>query len=301
MVFISGSISYIYLKKNTIKLLLLLDDHENEKYCNNKSICIDKFIKKFIYKSTYNIYIEEPLDNTNLHMFWSSLHTKKIKNLYEKNKKHFYPIDIRYIINYDNNYNTNYNDFKLHNIVYNIYYLFSYLFKNKLKFDINENENKSKLLKNLKKNIKLLIIKHSKNKYIKRHIIKIINCIKNLYNYTKKINILLKQYIKQDNIKEYDLIGFPYNNYKLQKNNCLIYYDFLINSIMEFYFILLLFESKNNNILYAGAYHCINIIYILVFIYKFEIKKKSKKLNIDINNTKLENIVKKFTNNCIKL
>ena len=147
MVFISGSISYIYLKKNNIKLLLLLDDHKNEKYCNNKSMCIDKFIKKFIYKSTYNIFIEEPLDSTNLHMFWSSLHTKKIKNLYEKNKKHFYPIDIRYIINYNNNYN----DYKLHNIVYNIYYLFSYLFKNKLKFDINENENKSKLLKNLKK------------------------------------------------------------------------------------------------------------------------------------------------------
>ena len=79
MVYISGSISYIYIKKNNIKLLLLLDDHQNTNYCKKRNICIDKFLNKCIYLSKYNIFVEEPLNfqYENTQLIWTSPHTKK--------------------------------------------------------------------------------------------------------------------------------------------------------------------------------------------------------------------------------
>lgn len=294
MIYISGSISYIYIKKNDIKLLILLDDHENTDYCN-KGICINKFIEKLSHSSKYNIYVEEPLNYINTYLLWSSPHTKKLLNLYKTRKmNNIFRIDIRNI------YESNFSDtIFLKNIIYNIYYLFSYLFKKKLQFDINIKPNKK--LKELKQKFKKLICKNKNNKKIKTHITKICLCIKYLYEYTNKINISINKYNKLYKNQDYDLIGFPYNKLKLNKLNCIIYYEFLVNCIMEFYFILLLFESKKTNILYAGVFHCINIIYILVYIYNFKIIKKSENLDINFNNNKLETIIKKFNKNCIKL
>ena len=53
-VFISGIIGYIYLKKNNINILLLSDNHSNEKYCSIDS----KFISEFLESKNSKILLE---------------------------------------------------------------------------------------------------------------------------------------------------------------------------------------------------------------------------------------------------
>ncbi len=287
------------MKKKNIELYILLDDHKNTNYCKN-SICIDKFIENISNSNKYNIYVEEPPYYKDIHLMWSSPHTQKLLKLYKTKKlNNIFPIDIRSVFQYDLNENIS-----IKNILCNIYYLFSYLFKKKLKFDINIKP--SKQLKKLRQQFKSLIFKNKNNTFIKKHIIEIYLAIKDIYKCMSKINLSIYKYKKLYKNTTHDLLEFPFNKLKLNTINCMIYYEYLVNSIMEFYFILLLFTSKHNqnnkikkNILYAGAYHCINIGKILQNIYKFKIIKQSKNLNINLN--KLGKIVKKFNNNCIKI
>ena len=73
---ISGSIGYIKLKNNIKNIHIFLDNHSNNKYCNNSNqLFLHNFIEKYILnnpnfcikkKCNINIFLEELIDENNM-------------------------------------------------------------------------------------------------------------------------------------------------------------------------------------------------------------------------------------------
>jgi hypothetical protein len=146
--------------------------------------------------------------------------------------------------------------------------------------DINNNLINKNIIKQLYK-IKKYIFTNFKNKNFKNHYYSLRTVALKLYNNLNK------------NIK------------KCSKKN-IAELSFLIDNIMEFYCILLINSNPETQIIiYAGAYHCLNIANKLINKYQYKLKYNSTTLDIS-------NLHKKYKNdsflqeldkysNCIKL
>jgi len=298
---ISGSIGYIKLKNNIKNIHIFLDNHSNNKYCNNSNqLFLHNFIERYILnnpnfcikkKCNINIFLEELIDENNMiSLHKDSFHVNKFLNFYKNTLKKNYnqytfPFDIRQflqvidivlIINNINKYN------KI-NCKYLFYYINIIL---NLNLDLNDINNNLINIDTINKNNKIanFLIKNmklSKNKNLIKHYNLLRIKTLNLY---KKCN----KYIK--NCSEKLLIKLSY----------------LIDNIMEFYCILLIITNLETEvIIYAGAYHCLNIANELINNYKYIVKYNST--TIDITNLhikyKNDNFLEELEkhSNCIKL
>jgi hypothetical protein len=296
---LSGSIGFIELKSSNLKkqknIYIFLDNHTNNKYCNNKnSLFLHDFIKKhflennnfcFKKKCNLNIFLEEVLSEKNMiSLHKTSKHVNDFFNFYKnvlnkEYKEYTYAFDIRQyleiisivlIINNINNYKT---------IKYK--YLFYYiniflnlnLNLNNIKYELIENEIIIKL-NQIKKKMKI-----RKNTFLFKH-----------YNLLKKraLNLYNRNYEYVINCNEETLLELSY----------------LIDNIMEFYCIYLIMNNKETEIiLYAGGYHCINIAYQLINYYNYGLIYNSTTIDIkNLNKYKNDEFLEKLENkdNCIK-
>ena len=311
MTSISGSISYAYVKLNKdIELYIYFDDHGNTNYCKNKSaVFLDTHIKKITKNKFANIYLEEPLNMKNVRSIWKNKHVNRMSSLY----KTLVDKDIK-IINFDirtelsmfdiKHKNSLYEQIKKnksHNLLYNINYLLEPFMKDSYKFGIELKQNKT--LRQLKKTVNRLLNKHKKNEFLVKHFKYIMFRFKNLYNFLYEKDITIKKFVKVYDYASSDHIGYPYKMPELNDKNVLDYYEFLLDSIMEFYFMLLLIDSgKRMNILYTGAYHSSNILYILKKYYGSKVVKSLiKNMSVFMSNSSFETVTSNFKNNCIKI
>lgn len=278
--FISGSIGYIKLKNynNNKNIYLFLDNHNNTNYCNNSNkLFLDNFIKKFVLnnsnfcnkkKCNLNIFLEELLkDNNNmLSLFKNSKHINKFfkfyKNILKKQyEQYVYPFDIRQFLQIidivlimDNNNN---NNIKLLNCKYLFYYINILLNLNLDLNDIDFNLIDINIINNIN-DIKKQFIKIYNNPYLIIHYKLLITNTLKLY---KKCNKSIKDCSEE----------------------LLMEFSYLIDNIMEFYCILLIITNfETEIIIYAGAYHCLNIANQLINNYKYKLKYNST--TIDIKN-----------------
>ena len=295
---ISGSIGYIHLKNNIKNIHIFLDNHTNNKYCNNSNqIFLHEFIKKYILDNAnfcikkqcnLNIFLEELIDEKNMiPLHKDTYHVNKFLNFYKNILKNEYnqytfPFDIRQFLQVIDIVSiiNNIENYSLLNCKYLFYYL-NIILDLKLKLNnIDKNLIDNNIIKQVYK-IKKTLFKKFKNNNLKEHYKSLRNNALILY---KKINIPIK------NCSENNLIELSY----------------LIDNIMEFYCILLIINnSETEIIIYAGAYHCLNIANKLINNYKYKIKYNST--TIDITNLhikyKNDNFLDELDkySNCIKL
>ena len=295
---ISGSIGYIHLKNNIKNIHIFLDNHTNNKYCNNSNqIFLHEFIKKYILDNAnfcikkqcnLNIFLEELIDEKNMiPLHKDTYHVNKFLNFYKNILKNEYnqytfPFDIRQFLQVIDIVSiiNNIENYSLLNCKYLFYYL-NIILDLKLNLNnIDKNLIDNNIIKQVYKIKKTLFTKF-KNNNLKEHYKSLRNNALILY---KKINIPIK------NCSENNLIELSY----------------LIDNIMEFYCILLIINnSETEIIIYAGAYHCLNIANKLINNYKYKIKYNST--TIDITNLhikyKNDNFLDELDkySNCIKL
>jgi len=264
-VFISGIIGYIYLKKNNINILLLSDNHSNEKYCSIDS----KFISEFLESKNSKILLEEVprFKNQELLELWSTKHIQKLKELYIKNKN----IDIEGI------------DIRPMLIPFS---LEIFNFNNNQDLDYIDNIKKITLLEYLKE---LNIFFNFENNYF-------LNSLQNTYtdintNIGKLFLDIKILYIDISKTKNLTMVELSKDNIFVDKLNN------LLSNILEWYIIAKIISDSNRGIskyiIHAGLAHTTNINKLLINKFGFEIINSNG--IIDINNVQNENI------NCLKL
>jgi len=295
---VSGSIGYIHLKNNIKNIHIFLDNHTNTKYCNNSNqIFLNDFIKKYILNNpkfcinkncNLNIFLEELIDEKNMILLHKdSLHINKFLYFYKNILKNQYnqytfPFDIRQFLNVIDIVLiiNNIEKYKLLNCKYLFYYLNIIL---DLKLNLNEIDKYLIDKNNIKQinKIKKLLFTKFKNKNLIKHYKFLKKKALILY---KKLNIIIKDCSKENLIKLSELI----------------------DNVMEFYCIVLIISNSETEIIvYAGAYHCLNIANKLINNYKYKIMYNST--TIDITNLhskyKNDNFLEKLDkySNCIKL
>lgn len=297
---ISGTIGYIYLKNKNKNIHIFLDNHTNNSYCNNSNpLFLNDFLKKYVLENNnfcnkkkqcdLNIFLEELINEENMiSIHKNTKHVKKFFDFYNNTlkshyKQYTYPFDIRQflqvidIVQIINNIN------KFQHL--NCNYLFYYI----------------NIILNLKLNF------HNINqKYIDIDIIKQLNKIKKLLLSNIKNTNLIKHYnlLRKKALKLYTI------SFNLSIKQCpedfLAQLSYLIDNIMEFYCIFLIINNiQTQIIIYAGAFHCINIANKLVNNYNYQIINNSTKLDIkNLHfNYKDDSYLEQLNNykNCIKL
>ena len=249
---LSGSVGYTLLENKDInKVVILLSDiHAGVSYCASDSTMIDKWLDT---KSSNNdILLEEVIrENFSLTDLWPGAeHTQRLKHLNRNNGK-IKPIDIRpLLIPYSwellDTSNSELKNMTLREYLQRIDNIFN-LKKTKLMMEYLIPEIK-KLLKDCDEKIRRLLFSHFQE-------------MRELYlDYIKSNRHLLDK-------KMYDL--FMNNKDVLEEINN------ITSMIMEWYVLLLIFNSKTNSILHLGLAHSNRLLDFLTEIYKFRIIKKS--------------------------
>ena len=296
---LSGSIGFIKVISSNLKqqknIYIFLDNHTNNKYCNKKqSLFLHDFIKTYFLennnycfnkKCNLNIFLEEVISKKNMvSLHKTSKHVNEFFNFYKnvlnkKYKEYTYAFDIRQYLQIIDIVLiiSNINNYKKIKYKYLFYYINIFLNMNlnlnDIKQELIENEIINKL-KQIKKNMKI-----SKNTFVFKH-----------YNLLKEraLNLYNRNYQYVINCNEEALLELSY----------------LIDNIMEFYCIYLIINNKETEILlYAGAYHCINIAYQLINYYKYSLIYNSTTINIkNLNKYKNDEFLEELENkdNCIK-
>jgi hypothetical protein len=253
--YLSGSVGYTLLKYNNKdyekNIFILADIHDGVSYCKQDSIMIDKWLTS---KDRNDILLEEAIrEEVSLTDLWpGSEHTQRLKTLNKINKK-IKPIDIRPLLIpfswelFENNDNSN----KQSSITLDEYLIF---------IDNVLNLKSSKLM------IKYIVPEIKKlykdgNETINKKLIIHFEEIRKLYfEYREKNKEFLKKTISE--IYKIDLSILE------EINN-------ITSMIMEWYILLLIFNSKTSSIIHMGLAHSNRIIDFLIEVYLFEIIKKS--------------------------
>jgi hypothetical protein len=250
---LSGSVGFTLLfNKNINKAVLLLADvHDGVSYCKRDSVMIDKWLS---LKSMNNdILLEEAVrEELSLTDLWPGAeHTQRLKKLNKENQK-IKPVDIRPLL-----------------IPYS-WELLDSIDKPELK-----NTTLDKYLQNIDDFYNL-----KKTKFMIKYIVPE---IKKLYKTTDE-NIKRILFLHFEEMKKY------YMDYRNNNKECLDkpLYDVYVSNkdiledinnmstmIMEWYILLLIFNSKTNNILHLGLAHSNRLLDFLKEIYKFVTIKKS--------------------------
>jgi hypothetical protein len=253
--YLSGSVGYTLLQHNNKNfektILILADIHDGVSYCKQDSIMIDKWLTS---KDENDILLEEAVrEEVSLTDLWPGAeHTQRLKTLNRTNKK-IKPIDIRPLLipfSWEllstKNYPTNQASITLDEYLIFIDSIFTL------------------------KNSKLMI------KYIVPEIKKLYkdgneNINKKLIIHFEEIRDLYFEYIKNNK----ELLKKPIIEiYKIDET-ILEEINHITSSIMEWYILLLIFNSRTSSILHMGLAHSNRIIDFLTEIYSFEIIKKS--------------------------
>ncbi len=241
---ISGSVGYTLLKKDNKYVLLLADVHDGVKYCkqDTNSIMIDNFLSM---KEDNNILLEEVLrEEFTLTDLWpGSPHTQRLKQLNIKNQK-IKPVDIRPML-----LPFSWELVSMNRI--NQQTLFKYylgLLDNFFNYK-STHFNNTYIVPEMKKDFdkKDLIIKH-------------FHILKDKYEIYKNEN---------SNYMEMTIMEICKKNYSiLEKLND------IASSIMEWYIILLIHNSKKNTIIHVGLAHSEKILALLIGPYHYDIIKE---------------------------
>lgn len=296
---VSGAIGLTILsnKKLNKKVYLFFDDHSNKKYCsgdiNFLNIIYSKLEKKF---PNILFLLEEPfisseskvrsLWNDSTHIINFRKHyTEAIKKCNKEKICHTFPIDIRLclfdvsieeiVANYDNQSYFEYLDYLTPNYFRNILYLFDFInLKDFIELsklnglDVDILTDSSSYLNNLLFLKKVFSIFVDSTYYMQLK--------KSVYIlYLKYIvpnkNIHIKDFIKTNKDDDYSMyVGFPW---LIKYNGMLDLYDKIINGIMELYTLILTnYFNVDTVIINCGFYHSINLKYILINFYDYQIE-----------------------------
>lgn len=237
--FISGTTGYTILERNGKKIIIFSDIHDGVKYCQDTSQDIDDYFKEHMHHN--NVLIEEAVHDENISLMdlWpNASHTQKLKKLVLENKNTITPIDIRPIL-IPFSWELMESNEKYGQFIYKYYvrYILEFLLRKGDKY----------------------------NQFVKP----IIDCL----DETDKNNIeehfhILIEYFK-DNLMKYKderMIDIYNNDIEfLSKIN------HFISMLMEWYTILLIFNSNKNIMLHTGLAHSQKIIEMLEKVYLFRV------------------------------
>lgn len=307
---ISGAIglTILFNLKMNKKIYLFFDDHSNKTYCSGNINFLDEIYHKLENKySNMMFLLEEPLisSETKILSLWDdSTHIIKFRKHYaESKKKCFYtkicktfPIDIRLclfdvsidemIINYNNDSYFESINYLTPNYFRNILFIFDLIsLEDFYELSLLNKLDKSNESVKLNSTIDYSNLSESDTNII--WIKKVFNVFKNSDYYIKlksAVELLLIKYIlpnKKVLIKdfittlkklEYSVdVGFPFV-ISIFEYNVLDLFDHIINSIMEFYTIILTNYLESDVILInSGFFHGMNIKYILTKYYDYKI------------------------------
>jgi hypothetical protein len=246
---ISGSVGYILFKHNKLDLyvLVLSDVHDGVSYCNQDSIMIDKWLAM---KDSNNVLLEESVrELLELKMLWPNAeHTSRLNKLYNSNEK-ITPIDIRPLL-IPFSWEIVNDDEKISHVTLSEYLSIIdefFYYKNK---------------KFMKKYIIPELKKLETSIYANKHIV-----ITHFYEIRELYFEFKKEY------KRY--MNTPIKELYIYKKDLLEKINNLISMIMEWYIILLIFNSNKNTIIHLGLAHSNRIVDLLDQVYDFSIIKQS--------------------------
>ncbi len=249
---LSGSVGYTLLEKPNKKVLILADIHDGVSYCEKDSVMIDNWLSSKTNENV-DVLLEEVLrEEFKLGDLWpSSLHTSRLKELNKSNKK-IIPIDIRPLL---------------------IQFSWEIL--------LNEPQNK---IGKMTLDGYLIGLDHVFNlrssPLMKQYIAP---QLKQLHETSDKktINILLTHFY------EMKKIYFEYRN-KNKKNldksiieilnkdkDILENINDMTSMLMEWYVLLLIFNSKRNSIMHLGLAHSNRVLDFLIETHEFNILNSS--------------------------
>ena len=299
---ISGAIGLTRLEKDGKEFYIFYDQHNNKEYCKtDNSQFLDSILEKNFLNDNTLIILEELVDfDNNVISIWKdTYHTTKFKEFYLKHKhlKNVVPFDLRtilfpispyLILNYNddnllNDFDINKDKFELsiENLdLEEYFYLFFYFFNLVEKNQILHQKYNT-IIKNIKK-IKKRIIKCFKKLNYKDDIFLHYKLIKNVALYFKN-----KYYDANPKLKLKEFVKANSKSYKSDKvlNKILItsnlkeldiyswydYLEILLDYIIEFYAILLIFcYNKQYTFIHSGLVHSSNIVRFLENHYKFK-------------------------------
>ncbi len=249
---LSGSVGFTFLFNKDIDkaILLLADVHDGVSYCKRDSVMIDKWLSDKSIKN--DILLEEAVrEELSLTDLWPGAeHTQRLKKLNKENKK-IKPVDIRPLLIpfswelLDRVDKPELRKTTLDEFLINIDDFFN-LKKTKLMMKYIVPEVKQ-LLQNANEHI---------NKIIKIHL----NEMKDYYMEYRSNN---KKYLDKT----------MYDIYHIDKD-ILEDINNIITMIMEWYILVLIFNSPENSILHLGLAHSNRILDFLKEIYNFDVIKE---------------------------
>ncbi len=246
---LSGSVGFTLLSNKDINktILILADVHDGVNYCKNDSVMIDRWLA---YKSLDNdVLLEEAIrEGLSLTDLWpGAVHTQRLKQLNRLNPK-IKPVDIRPLLIpyswellYTNN-KPELNNTPLNKYLQNIDDLYNFR-KTKL------------MMKYIVPEIKKLL-----DNSIKKKLLIHFNEMKDYYMDYINDNEYLNKTIKEIYDTNKDILE-DINN--------------MTTMIMEWYILLLLFNSNTNSIVHLGLAHSNRLLDFLQEIYNFSVMKKS--------------------------
>jgi hypothetical protein len=254
-----GAIDYTDLENKLInkRVIILMDNHKPDRYCDIKAENIDRLLLKYYDKSTTYIFEELLGEEKFIEIFPDIDHQKQFMEFYNKyrksNDKKIYPVDIRNF--FDNS------DSKT-----------DYIFNNlDILFNLRE-DNSNKLINKIKQELNISL--KNSNEF-KNHYNIFLDRYQELKNsLTKKeIDILKKN--KYPSYYPNMFIAYPFLYNKVNKDYIIEEYHNLLSGLMELYSIAIIFNTDTKYyFLYMGASHGILIHNLLKKYYNFNVKKE---------------------------
>jgi hypothetical protein len=246
---ISGSVGYILFKHNKLDLyvLVLSDVHDGVSYCNQDSIMIDKWLAM---KDSNNVLLEESVrELLELKRLWPNAeHTSRLNKLNYNNEK-ITPIDIRPLL-----------------------IPFSWEI-------VNDDDSLSKVTLNEYISIINDFFYYKNKKFMKKYIIPELKKLESSI-YENKNSVITHFYELREVYfefkEEYSMyMNTPIKELFLYNQDILEKINNIISMIMEWYIILLIFNSNKNTIIHLGLAHSNRIVDLLEQVYDFSIIKQT--------------------------
>lgn len=105
MVLYQGALDYYIVKKDNKNIIIMLDNHALEEYCQFNEANIDALFKEFLDKDDATVVLEEIVGNVNYKTIFNSKHLTIFEKFYEKYRtnENVFSIDIRILLNMKDN------------------------------------------------------------------------------------------------------------------------------------------------------------------------------------------------------
>jgi hypothetical protein len=236
MVYYHGILDYFLIKKDGQNIILLLDNHQLEEYCNYPAQNVNSLLEDFLIEDKSTIILEEIYGTVNFEKLFSSKHLNIYNEFYENNKDNnkIIPTDVRLLFKIDNNLKILFDLTNEQNIELT-----------PIKSIINKFKVKNEIFAQHYEKLKLDYIRLSQSELISN-----IN--------REHINLTYPFYIETDEILKIQWSTFYSGLMEL----------YAISHILN--------SDKKYIINYFGAAHCASIFKLLVTYYGYDIKRNNK-------------------------